>query len=1330
MIKVNKILIIFFSSIFVIIFALFQFIETKTFTNYLLNPILKKITRPLDIQISVASVDLQFFPPATYFEKVEIEKKDIFKLTLDQAGAVFSLSNLMKNDFNLHSLKLYGGILKVKDVQRKKAEWTLDDIRFLGKAHHDILKFWNQFKLGEIEISKIIVRTNSQSGMIHSAILRIDESKIGLIFEAVDLTFNEHHLDGVRADLALYAEKLEIASLKIENDFNYFAYNGKVGIENTSIEGHIDFSGALSQISEQLPAIKEMNEMQGNLKTSFLFELSKEQKKISNGEIELTDVKFRSKDFKRIAFGFAVIDQNIHIKKLNLQDQTGDISFEKEIKVFNVERKRIIPFVSELRIHNFNLNSILPLIQPNLDRMFARIDMTAVVGIDNQERIFLRAKPGGKVRDFVLKGTSGKKILAIPNFDFGAFLLSIHQGPLLHFNYDLVFKTGNIKGNGYIDAKSLNFDASVSNFELREFGPISDVEITGKANLILKISGLIEKVAINFIGKADEFGVVGLKLGLLDLNLRLDLDNPRLRINQAVGKYKATLYNGSGMLDFTKNGGPALKINLLDGRIEDIVEMCFTDLAIAKTLQRSARGNLKGHIEIGGTFSATGLNVSGNVNIPRLYIYEEWFEKGEASFNYSNKTLQIKKTKLKKGNGILRISFMYDTNTSYMEYDATVEGVMLDDFYYYRLLNLGLQGELSVDLFGSGILEDLSTKNIIKISKSKIKDKYLRDSVLKIYNNGVDVFVDAVLGGDLFTFASYVNLKGMVNKNSNYAFKIKTDDIKNFLGLISVHNIDRKDIDGKVDIEGKGSFNINDWRNMDAELAVNGFILQQGKIYLKAAENSHIQIIKGLIRSWSVEFTGAPYYLKSHALGSLKSGFKITQAFNLPFQLIELLTPKVSFSKGNMKGLSVAKIIDDKFLYSFDLDGTDIGIRTAFTPLAVDDGKFSVNVSGNEILIEKFEGSLGKGRLRGNGKIKIHFPFPEVELYLDFSKTLIPFFKQSSLVFSGNSNIQGVKPPYRIKANVYLVRGEIKDDLNFIRETITRGGSSYKLTGAERIGQQSLVDYNVNLSFLSPLVLRNQLMEFYVMGNSNIWGSEFTINMQSKIDIVPGQSKVFFKGHEFVISKGTIEFDKVNGVKNPLINIRGSTRISGYNIIFDGSGFLDNLTVNFHSEPMLAQEDILSLLTIGVTSQVSKNLQSSDLEAVTSMSLGSILMDQFGVSENLNKSVGVKLSVLPELGQDDINPMQGRAGTAEPGASKMKSATKIKIQKKVKEFDLSFSSTFGGSLQQKQEMNINYNLRPDVSVQGVYEMYSTDSTNNRTSPDSAGVDLIWKKTFK
>ena len=58
-----------------------------------------------------------------------------------------------------------------------------------------------------------------------------------------------------------------------------------------------------------------------------------------------------------------------------------------------------------------------------------------------------------------------------------------------------------------------------------------------------------------------------------------------------------------------------------------------------------------------------------------------------------------------------------------------------------------------------------------------------------------------------------------------------------------------------------------------------------------------------------------------------------------------------------------------------------------------------------------------------------------------------------------------------------------------------------------------------------------------------------------------------------------------------------------------------NLSVKFRSEPPLPEEDILSLLTLGVTLSTTRDLQDNDLESVTSMSIGSLLIDQFGINE-------------------------------------------------------------------------------------------------------------------
>ncbi|MEK6626046.1 MAG: hypothetical protein AABY86_13820, partial [Bdellovibrionota bacterium] len=343
--------------------------------------------------------------------------------------------------FNLHTIKLQGGLLKIKKGKHPKTEWGWDDIQILKKIQHEVLKLWNQTKLGQIEISRMIIQRDDQSGMLHSAVCTIDKDKIDMLFEAVDLKLGQLHLDGLRADLSLDAEKLEVSSLKIENDFNYFTYSGFIGILDASISGHVDLAGALSLLSEQFPQIqmKEVLDVQGNLKTSFLFYLSKAKKNISNGEAELTDVKFRSKSFRRIAFGFSLENQNIGIKKLNVSDQHGQLSFNNEVKIYNIEKNKIIPFEGELEVQNFNINSVLPLIQPKLNSMFANLDLVALIGIDDSDRVYLNAKPGGKVKEFVLKATSGRKILAVPRFKLGGFLLTVNKGPLLNFNYDLRF---------------------------------------------------------------------------------------------------------------------------------------------------------------------------------------------------------------------------------------------------------------------------------------------------------------------------------------------------------------------------------------------------------------------------------------------------------------------------------------------------------------------------------------------------------------------------------------------------------------------------------------------------------------------------------------------------------------------------------------------------------------------------------------------------------------------------------------------------------------------------------------------------------------------------
>jgi translocation and assembly module TamB len=123
-------------------------------------------------------------------------------------------------------------------------------------------------------------------------------------------------------------------------------------------------------------------------------------------------------------------------------------------------------------------------------------------------------------------------------------------------------------------------------------------------------------------------------------------------------------------------------------------------------------------------------------------------------------------------------------------------------------------------------------------------------------------------------------------------------------------------------------------------------------------------------------------------------------------------------------------------------------------------------------------------------------------------------------------------------------------------------------------------------------------------------------------------------------------------------------------------------------------------------------------------------LNQFKINENINNTIGVNLSVAPEFQEEDSKMVaSGKSAINESGSSKLKSATKIKINKKINNIvDVGVSSTVGGSIEPKQEMNANIKVNNNLSVEGVYEIKPTEDEST-TTPTSLGVDLKYKWSF-
>jgi len=1331
-IKFNRLIFTFLTIVFSVVFFVLQLVQTELFSKRVLLPLVNKFSKEVNVEINFSNLEIGFFPPSTSFMGVRINQTNLNKLLFDELKIELIAHRFILNDLHFINIKMKGGEIFVKSSDSEPLD--IKNMKDVFREKDNLQKYLRKFGIAGVEARDVNFIEKNNRIYIDELSAAISRNNVNLITSARSIKYGEIDVDQIQVGLSANANEISIDDVTIRSDFDSLKFSGAINRAEKNFRGNLSLDLALSSLGKY---DTKLGGISGSAQVSIPIEVDPFdpqkifKKNISDINIGIENLAYQDKKFKKVVGKFSIQNSIIVAEKTTVESETGKLELLNSAPLFEINERRLVPIEIKFAATNFEIGTILSLIEKSLGILRAKVTARGVFVLKPSLEFEVRLDKGGRVRELGL-GSQNNPILDIESFEINNLSVGnwLKKVDYVSFDYDLDFPTGRVRGIGEIGNKNVNFKSNFENFNLEEIGKISGVQLLGKADLKLNVQGPFDDVSMSFIGNAYGFEVVGLHLGDLDLALDLHLNQPKLKILSAAGNYQSVKYGGSGVLDFTEKGGPDLKIKISEGKIEDALNMFMGTTSAEKVIKETFTGNLEGTVNIDGKFDSNNLNVYGTSKVPRLFVHDELFENGSLKYSFRNKTLTLENLNFRKNNGNLQGSFLYDLNSTYMEYSAEIREIKLTDFYYYRILNLGLEAEIEGDFFGSGTIEDLTTKNSMRLTNSKIGEMKYRDTTFDIYSNGKEINFNANLSENLLVLQSLINLNEKKQGRSKVFLKVRSNDIKDFLGFVSIHNSNDPDLKGDIDLELSSDFSLFNIENLDLELSLNKFNIKKDDFHLRTQSAQKISVHNGLLRNWNLQLEGKNHFFKSTGVGSVKSGFRIVNSFNFPVELLEVITPSITKASGDIKGLAVFRTVNDKFYSTFDLGLEKFSLKTSFAPISLENGEASINVSGNEILIQKFSGSLGKGKVSANGKLKLLFPYPELDIRATIDKTLLPVFKQSSMVFSGGLSISGNEPPYNVKSNIFLVKGEIRDELNFIRESLASEKKVYKVTQGNAAKKKKAINYNVNLNFDSPLLVKNQLMEFYLWGPTTIWGVDEDFSLQSKIEIVPQTSKVFFKGHEFVITKGIIEFDKVNGAKNPLLSISANTKISGYSIIFDGDGFLDKFSVNFRSEPTLPQEDILSLLTIGVTSQVSKNLQSSDLEAVTSMSVGSVLLDQFGINENLNKSVGLKLSVLPELDQSRTNPIQGRSGTSDLTSSRMRSATKIRLQKKIKEFDFSFSSTFGGSLQQKQEMNINYNLTQDVSVQGVYELYSTDSTNNRTNPDSAGVDLIWKRSFK
>jgi translocation and assembly module TamB len=257
-------------------------------------------------------------------------------------------------------------------------------------------------------------------------------------------------------------------------------------------------------------------------------------------------------------------------------------------------------------------------------------------------------------------------------------------------------------------------------------------------------------------------------------------------------------------------------------------------------------------------------------------------------------------------------------------------------------------------------------------------------------------------------------------------------------------------------------------------------------------------------------------------------------------------------------------------------------------------------------------------------------------------------------------------------------------------------------------------------------------MDVNFKGDVTIDGNLDRLRGQGRLNSVPGQSKIFFKNNEYIISQADINFDPKKEIRNPDFDIHALTTISNYKVTAKAYGNLERFNFDLTSDPSLPRNSILSLIAFGYSDEIRSSLTQSQQQNLTQVGVGSFVFDRFKISDILNKQFGLQVNLGTVFEQSQTTSLlTGRNQDGQGTLGRTRTATKIELKKRLDDaLNLSVSSTMGGSIGQRQSMNLNYSLSKKVQVEGVYELRTNAEGEEDIIDNSIGGDLKFRWTFK
>ena len=560
-------------------------------------------------------------------------------------------------------------------------------------------------------------------------------------------------------------------------------------------------------------------------------------------------------------------------------------------------------------------------------------------------------------------------------------------------------------------------------------------------------------------------------------------------------------------------------------------------------------------------------------------VYGQPLDKGEVTAVLSEKSITFPKVAAVRGKDII-------TASGGINFDGTFYGkassARFDLANFSLLMDTGLpiRGAMSIAVTGEGSFSHPSISANLNSNRLYLKDvdmggssiaARIKDEVLTLSGAILDkkVVVDGFLGLSLpYRWRGRLSFdKGRFEPFLKLLYKDLPEDVT-FLstGVFTGEGTIKEPAKTSMSVEfSEVSASIMGRRlENDGDIAL---AYKDGRLDIKSLK------LKG--DSISIEMGGG-----AEGLEQIDASLKVSTALG---PLKSFVKDSVDYLDGNaqadlrIKGKIEAPAVTGRIKVS------DAGIKLKEFQQRLDKINAEIKLDGSNFNITRLDGDLGGGIIKAWGKGYFKgFVLDNFAIGVNADSVKLKYPEGVYSTVDADLNIEGVGNSRSISGDVTVKKARYAERIDWkswLVKIQRKKPEVVTAKGGVPLGNTSM---NIHVVATESIRIDNNVAKVPVSSDIYLRGTIDNPAVLGRLESNGGV--VYFRNNEFKLVNGVAEFVDPRRI-NPMVDLQAETKVKEYLISLSLSGTVDKIKVTLSSDPPLEDEDIISLLTLGRTSE-------------------------------------------------------------------------------------------------------------------------------------------------